>query len=149
MNFFWSQPSLEECKFVGTSLVAERCITLSLLFSLSRSNCYLHLCRCSSRFRRCYYYCTASSPPLSLRCISATVVLHLRCVTAAANALLLCCRYCSVFAVTTAPSCCLCCSLDSVKSHLCFYLHKLPFVFFQFFYCIFHTYYCKILFVKK
>ena len=26
MNFFWSQPSLEECKFVDTSLVVERCI---------------------------------------------------------------------------------------------------------------------------
>ena len=113
-------------------------------------------------------------PDLTVICISivaphvsvvaTTTALHLRrhrrcaafllllcCIYAAANALRLRCRCCFVYDVATAPSCCFCCSLGSVfvKSHLCFYLHKLPFVFVQFFYCIFHTYYCKILFVKK
>lgn len=94
----------------------------------------LHLCH--------RHHCTGS--PLLLCCI-------LDCITVVADALRLhyaatlsqcfCCSLGSIFVA--------CYSLDSVKSHLCFYLHKLSFVCVQFFYCIFHTNYCKILFVKK
>ena len=94
----------------------------------------LHLCH--------RHHCTGS--PLLLCCI-------LDCITAVADALCLhyaatlswcfCCSLGSIFVA--------CYSLDSVKSHLCFYLHKLSFVWVQFFYCIFHTNYCKNLFVKN